>query len=382
MRDTENKAAASGRLIAITVNASWNVVNFRRGLIAGLQHAGYRVAVLSPPDEFASQLAALGVEHVPIAMDQSSIAPAADVKLGWDYVSALRRLRPAALLAFTPKPNGFGSLAAHALGIPVINNMTGMAFVERKGLARTLPMALLRLAFRRSRIVFFQNADDRDLFIAERIAKPEQSRLVPGSGIDLARFAPAPMPPMQEGMRFLLVARLLREKGVIEFVEAARQLAAHEPRLRFQLLGFVGAANQSALGADDVARWVDEGVIEYLGHCDDVRPALADAHCIVLPSYREGLPRALLEGAAMARPLIATDVPGCRAVVEDGVNGYLCAVRDAASLAAAMARMAALPQRELQLMASASRRKVEEEYAEQVVIDRYLNALGELLPDA
>jgi glycosyltransferase involved in cell wall biosynthesis len=178
---------------------------------------------------------------------------------------------------------------------------------------------------------------------------------------------------------FLLIARLLRDKGIVEYVEAARLVRAAEPGARFQLLGFLDVANRTAVSRAEVDAWVAEGIVDYLGVAEDVRPYIAAADCIVLPSYREGLPRVLLEGGAMARPLIATDVPGCRQVVRDERNGFLCAVRDPGSLADAMLRMMRLPPEERQRMGAAARAMVEAEYDEQIPVRLYLDALRDAL---
>ena len=205
------------------------------------------------------------------------------------------------------------------------------------------------------------------------------ARLLPGSGIDLTHFRSSPSPQQAGGFRFLLVARLLWDKGIGEYIDAARRLRDEAPEVRCQLLGFADADNRTAIQRGQVQKWVEEGVVDYLGHATDVRPFIAAADCIVLPSYREGLPRVLLEAAAMAKPLIATDVPGCRHLVQDGKNGFLCTVRDSASLAEAMLKMARLPSGDRQRMGAFARSNVEEQFDERIVIDRYLLAVREAL---
>ncbi len=324
-------------------------------------------------------MAAIGVERFALPIDRSGLNPLTDFRLLLAYCGLLKRLRPAAFLGFTIKPNIYGCLAAGSLGIPAIPNVSGLgtAFI-RSGPLQLLVTNLYRAAFRKAAVVLFQNADDCRLFVDRGIVRPEKTRVVPGSGIDLDRFSPVPQPTGPT--IFLLVSRLLGDKGVREYVEAARLLRERLPEARFQLLGPIDEGNRTAIRRDEVSRWVTEGLVEYLGSKDDVRPHIASASAIVLPSYREGLPRSLLEGAAMARPLIATDVPGCREVVEDGVNGFLCAARDPASLAGAMAKLAGLPASERQAMGLASRRKVQERFNETVVIRAYLDELSQLWP--
>ena len=320
---------------------------------------------------------ALDVERVPVAIQRAGLNPFADLKLFLDYRRLLKRLKPAAYLGFTIKPNVYGSLAAASLGIAALPNVSGLgtAFI-RGGALETFVKRLYRIGFRRAPVVFFQNDQDRKLFVDRRIVRAEQGRVLPGSGVDIERFTP--VPPPEGPPVFLLIGRLLRDKGVMEFVEAARMVRATIPAARFQLLGPIDEANRTSVRRADIDAWVAEGVVEYLGTTDDVRPFIAAASAIVLPSYREGLPRSLLEGAAMARPLIATDVPGCRDVVEDGVNGYLCAVRDPASLAQALIRFSELPQSERLAMGNCARKRVQDRFSEKFVVDAYLNALAEL----
>lgn len=365
------------KTILISINASWNIVNFRQGLIRGLQGAGWRVVALAPPDAYSARFADLGVEYRPIEMDKKGVSPLRDMRLLGRYYRALKALNPDVFLGYTAKPNVYGSMAAHALGIPVINNVSGLgtAFI-REGMLTRIVSALYRTAFRRSATIFFQNAEDRDLFVGRRLIAAGKAKLLPGSGIDLTRFAPAAVGP-EDGFAFLLIARLLWDKGVREYVEAARIVRAAAPDARFRLLGFLDVENRTAVSRAEVEAWVAEGLIDYLGAADDVRPAIAAADCVVLPSYREGLPRTLLEAAAMAKPLIATDVPGCRQVVTEGVNGFLCTVRDPRSLAEAMLRMLRASPAERAAMGTAGRARVELEFDEKIVVARYLAAIEE-----
>lgn len=368
--------------ICLSINSAWNIVNFRAGLIRRLQEAGYTVVAIVPGDEAVPRLVAMGVAHVPIAMDAMGSSPLRDARLLLDYWRALRRLRPAAFLGWTVKPNIYGSLAAQALGIPVINNVSGLgtAFIRRT-LLTGIVSRLYRLAFRRSATVFFQNDEDRRLFIGQRLVAEGRTALLPGSGIDLTRFAPQPDAGRDPDapFTFLLVARLLRDKGVVEYVEAARMVRAAGRNARFRLLGFLDVVNRSAITRAEVQGWQAEGAIEYLGHAEDVRPFLHAADCVVLPSYREGMPRTLLEAAALAKPLLATDVPGCREIARAGENAILCDVADARSLADAMLRMLDLSPAERQALGRRSRRIAEEEFDERIVADRYLAALKRAL---
>lgn len=363
--------------IVLSANSDWNIANFRSGLIRGLKEKGYAPVVIAPPDPAAEcRMRALDVERIPVAIQRAGMNPVTDLNLFLNYRRLLKLLRPAAFLGFTIKPNVYGSLAAASLGVPALPNVSGLgtAFI-RGGALEAFVTRLYRIGFRRAPVVFFQNEEDRGLFVERRIVSAEQGRVLPGSGVDLDRFSPAPLPDGPPV--FLLIGRLLRDKGVTEFVEAARMLRSTHPTARFQLLGPIDDGNRTSIGRSDIDSWVAEGVVEYLGTTDDVRPFIAAASAIVLPSYREGLPRSLLEGAAMARPLIATDAPGCRDVVEDGVNGYLCEAKDAASLAVAMRRFAELPTAERLAMGNRARNGVQDRYSEKLVVDAYLAAIAE-----
>jgi glycosyltransferase involved in cell wall biosynthesis len=369
---------AESRRVVLAANSSWNVVNFRGGLIRALKVAGYDPVVVAPLDPPAEQrLEQLGVERIVVRLDRSGLNPVADFRLLGEYRRILKELRPVAFLGFTIKPNIYGCTAARTLGIPVIANISGLGTVFiRRGPLLALVTLLYRFALSRAEVVFFQNPDDLALFIARKMARPDHARLLPGSGIDLDRFAPSPQPAGPT--TFLLIARLLGDKGVREFVEAARILRQELPGARFQLLGPRDDGNRTAISREELDRWVAEGVVEYLGETDDVRPFIEQASAVVLPSYREGLPRSLLEAGAMARPLVATDVPGCREVVVEGKTGFLCRPRDSRSLAAAMRKFAQMPPDERQAMAAAARRRVEEKFSENVVIRAYLDALGKI----
>ncbi|TPJ55189.1 glycosyltransferase family 4 protein [Mesorhizobium sp. B2-6-4] len=369
-----------GRKIIISINTSWNVVNFRKGLIEALQGRGYEVVVAAPRDEYSRLIPPMGCRYVEIEMDNSGTSPFRDMVLLWRYWRLLRRERPLAFVGFTIKPNVFGSLAANLNGIPVINNVSGLGTVfVRGGLLQKIAKVLYRLALARSKIVFFQNDDDRMLFVSERLVRKELTALLPGSGVDLIRFSPAPRQSQSSGaIVFLLVARLLWDKGVGEFVEAARQMRRNMPGARFQLLGFLDVENRTAVSRAQVERWAGEGLVEYLGTTDDVRPFLDAADCVVLPSYREGTPRSLLEAAAMGKPLIASDVPGCREVVDHGVNGLLCKVKDAGDLASKMLEFATMDAASRNRMGMESRSKVERQFSERIVIECYMTQIGKL----
>jgi len=362
--------------VIIALNTAWNLVNFRVGLIRALVTRGYEVITVAPYDCYAPHHGELGCRYVPMPMDNKGTHPGRDALLAWRFFFLFLRERPDVYLGYTVKPNVYGSLAAHLLGIPVINNIAGLGavFID-KSWVTAIVRNLYRLALYRSRKVFFQNGDDRQLFIEGGLVSPAVTALLPGSGIDLSQFSFSPVVGKRPKFRFLLIARMLRDKGVGEFVEAAKLIRDHRPDVECCLLGFVDVQNPAAISLAQMNVWADEGSVRYLGVSDDIRHEIREADCIVLPSYREGTPRTLLEGAALGRPLITTDAVGCREVVENGKNGFLCRVRDAADLAEKMERMLLLTEEERYAMSLYGRQKMEREFDEQIVIKRYLDAI-------
>lgn len=367
---------APSRHIVMTVNAAWNIANFRLPLVKALLADGHRVTVLAPSDEAVPALTEIGCEFVHLLMDRKGLNPIGDIALMLRMLRHLRHLSPDVVLSFTIKNNVMGAMAAKSLNIPFLPNVTGLGTAFLSGrLMQAVARGLYRSAFRGLPAVFFQNQDDHDLFIELGLTRVDQARVLPGSGIDLGTFSPLPYPPERAGLRFLMVARLLRDKGVLEFVEAARIIKQERSDITFAMLGKVDDENRSSVGSDRVEKWQEDGLIEYLGTASDVRPLIAQAHCVVLPSYREGAPRTLIEAAALGRPAIASDVPGCNAVVEDGVTGYLCEVKNAEALAASMRRFADLEWQQKAAMAQNARQKIVREYG----VDRVIAAYRDLV---
>jgi glycosyltransferase involved in cell wall biosynthesis len=342
-------------VMKIVVMASYarSLVILRRHLLAALAARGHEVIALAPDDvpEVREELGRIGVAFRTIALERTGTNPWRDLRAVAGLVALLRELRPGAMLSYTAKPVIYGGLAARAAGVPhVFALVTGLgyAFIEQGTLRGRLVGALVRRLYRASlggaEAVLFQNADDRDLFRELGLigsAAVTKTVITDGSGVDLAAFAVAPLPARPV---FLLIGRLLRDKGVVEYAAAARIVRRAVPEARCLLLGPYDT-NPTALARSEIEGWVREGIVEYLGETTDVRPHIAAASVVVLPSYREGIPRSVLEGMAMGRAIVATDVPGCRQTVEDGVTGDLVPARDAEALAAAMLRLARDPEK-------------------------------------
>ncbi len=364
------------RKIVLLLNSTWNAFNFRKGLIEAFLAAGDEVVVIAPKDEYTDRLVAWGVRFIDIRLEGTGMNPMED----WRYKQTLARLmkveKPDIVLSFTIKPNIYGAMAAHSLRIPIICNVSGLGTTFLwKGWVQRMAVALYNRGFRRANYIFFQNNDDRTLFLEHVRVDQSKTGLLPGSGIDLNTFKAEP-PTFQSPLKFLMISRLIVEKGINEFVTATQ--AIDPSKAHFTLIGKYDPAHKRSISAEDFQILLASS-IAYLDHQDDVKSMIAQADVVILPSYREGTPRTLLEAAAMSRPLIATDVPGCREVVQDGVNGFLCKAEDANSLAQKINLFLALSPAEHRAMAQASRRLVEERFDEKIVIGEYLRMISRLV---
>jgi glycosyltransferase involved in cell wall biosynthesis len=333
-------------------------------------------------DGFEPKIEALGVPFVPLPIDKKSIRLEADVALFWTLYRWYRREKPDVVHHFTIKPVIYGSIAARLARVPrIVNTVTGLGFVFQEEVVwlRRLVEQLYRVALACAHCTFFQNPDDLKMFLARRLVKPQKAGLLPGSGVDCAFFSPeiSRPPPSEKPLVFLMVARLLRDKGVYEFVEAARLVKRDFPATQFQMLGGRDERNPTVVSQWELDAWQQAGLVTWLGEVADVRPFVAAADVVVLPSYyREGVPRALLEAAAMEKPLITTDAVGCREVVEEGVNGLLVPVKDATVLAHAMIQMLKDPVMRVR-MGKAGRKKMERDFDERIVLKKILHTYTE-----
>lgn len=364
--------------IAIVLNTSWNIYNFRMNFITTLLSQGHEVHTIAPVDEYTKHLTQAGCIHHKVTMDSRGANPVKDSALILELFFIYRRIQPDIILHFTIKPNVYGTLAAAALKIPVVNNVCGLGTVFLKNnFVSAIAILLYRISFRFAHKVFFQNRDDLDLFVNRKLIRASHADLVPGSGIDLERFALLTY-SRNPRFTFLMISRLITDKGVMEYIGAIRMLKNNGFNARFQLLGAKDPEHKRGIKPEIIDEWISEGLVEYLGTTDDVREFIGRADCIVLPSYREGTPRTLLEAASSGKPIIATDVPGCNNVVKHKYNGLLCNLKDAADLAEKMKEMASLDDDYLRSFGQNGRTKAESEFDESLVINKYLHALGAL----
>jgi len=351
--------------VVVVASLAESLVNFRGPLLRRLVGSGHEVTALAPQSpSIAAQLADWGVRFESIPLERTGLNPLRDVRLLLHLLKALRRLRPDCVLTYTIKPVVYGCIAARIARVPTIGAMItglGFAFTDGTGATRTVTRRVARslysMALRAATVVFFQNPDDRNLFVTLGLLHGTRVVMIDGSGVDLDHFAPTPLP---QRTSFLMIARLVRDKGVQEYVDAARLLRRSRPEVPCVLAGWLDT-NPAAVSAADLKHWVEEGAVHYVGGLDDVRSALAECSVYVLPSYREGTPRTVLEAMSMGRAAITTDVPGCRETVVDGESGVLVPVRDAEALAAAMFGFIDDPSRAAS-MGAAARKRAEAKY--------------------
>ncbi len=358
-----------------------SLLNFRGPLLKAMVECKCEVVAAAPglTEDIRSGLAELGVRALEVSLSRTGLNPFRDLTTLFELYRLLRRERPDVFLAYTIKPVVFGSLAARWVGVPTICSMItglGYAFLGEGTKQRAVGMiakVLYRAALRWNQRVVFQNPDDLNLFVRlGLVQKQEQAALVNGSGVDLDLYSMAT--PVLSPPTFILVARLYAEKGVREYVAAARRLRKMHPGARFLILGSPDT-NPSAIGEVEIRSWVAEGSVEWLGEVRDVRPYLKGASVLVLPSYREGTPRSVLEAMAMGRPVVTTDAPGCRGTIEHGVSGFLVSVKDVDALVTAMGRFVQEPHL-IVSMGLAARRRAEERFDVGKVNAELLSLLG------
>ncbi len=364
------------RKIAIVANSSWNIINFRRKLIKELISHGYDVLAIAPEDAYSQTLRTIqGLRYRVLKQIQPTGRGIwQDMLLLGEFRRIYREEMPELIFHFTIKPNIYGGLAARQLKIPYVSVLTGLGYVFIKGGLLSKIVALLyRLVFGGAKAVVFQNKDDLAFCRAKGLLQSGKGVIIPGSGVDVVFFEKKAIKAVRP-FTFIFIGRLLRDKGVMEFLEAAEQLQ-RKYACHFLVVGEQGADNPAALSKELLAKWKADPNFTFTGQVKDVRPFLEQAQVMVLPSYREGLPKSALEAMAMGRPVITTDVPGCRETVEPGVNGWLVSVRSAKGLAAAMEKAMLLPMEKLSAMGAESRRIVELKFRDELVISAFLSLL-------
>lgn len=369
--------------VAITNSTTEYVVRFRLPLLNALSEAGYEPIVVAPADAYVRDLHSAGFSHYPLRLQGASTGLVTELTALRDLYHAYRQINPALALHFTPKVDIYGGLVARRLRIPFINNLSGMGTaITRGGSLGALVNGLLRTSQGSAAHLFVQNSDDHDHVLDRNIAQPDRLSVLPGSGVDLNAFPLTPLAttdPPTSPVHFVMIARLVAEKGVNEFMEAAQTAHGQSSGVVFSIAGDMPSGHSGAVSVSALQAWSASSGMSWLGKVDDVRPLISDADCVVLPSYREGTPRVLLEAAAMGRPIIAADSIGTREPLIDGQTGLLCAPRDSGDLADRMLEMLHLGSACRAEMGQAGRRLMEQYYDVRFVVDAYMDKIRQIL---
>jgi len=366
--------------IAVIENSLFSTYTMRDSLMKRLMKEGYDVTVLTHTNSFVSHVEKSGLKVINIG--SGNLNPLKILKYVFYLYKALKKIEPDLCLIFSIRPAIFGNLVARYLDIPTITNITGVGpLFSSRNLAYRVARFVYRYALGKTRTVFFQNYDDMHLFIKNKFVKEEIARAIPGSGVDYIKFSPMAGNHSDDHFIFLFIGRLIKDKGIFEFVEAARIVKKKYPRILFNVIGPFWHQNlkSNLISKNELQNWIIEGIIDYEGEKKDIRKYIARADCIVLPSYREGTSNILLEAASMERPIITTNTTGCKETVEDGVTGLLCNVKDSNDLAEKMEKMYHLSSEERHLMGKKGRQKMINEFDKKIVVNKYLAAIDDVL---
>jgi glycosyltransferase involved in cell wall biosynthesis len=370
-----------GKKIAVIENGLFSTYTMREALMLHLIQEGCEVYILTHTNRFVEQVEQMGLQVINIG--SGNLNPVKVSRYIYNLHKALKKIKPDVCLTFSIRPAIWGNFITRRLGIPTITNITGTGpLFLSNSIAYRIARSMYKKALNKTRKVFFQNYDDMDLFLENKFVKKSVAERIPGSGVDYNKFQPIIVKDKDpDAFSFLFIGRLIKDKGIFEYINAARVIRKKFPHVIFNVIGPFWTQNlkKNTITQIQLQSWIDEGVIDYLGEKKDVRKFIAEADCIVLPSYREGTSNTLLEAASMAKPVITTNTTGCKEIVTDNITGFLCRVKDEYDLAAKMEQMILLPENERNKMGEKARIKIIKEYDKQIVIDAYLKAIREAI---
>ena len=370
-----------GKKIAVIENGLFSTYTMREGLMLRLLREGCIVYIITHTNKFVPQVEKMGLKVLNVG--SGNLNPFKVARYIYNVRKALKKISPDVCLTFSIRPAIWGNLITRQLHIPTITNITGVGplFISKSVVYRTA-RSLYRNALSKTKRVFFQNYDDMNLFLESKFVRPSVAERVPGSGVDYNKFKPRISKEKDpETFIFLFIGRLIKDKGIFEYINAARCIRKKFPQIIFNVLGPFWTQNlrTNTITQSQLQHWIEEGVIDYLGEKKDVRKFIAESDCIVLPSYREGTSNILLEAGSMEKPVITTNTTGCKEIVEDGVTGLLCKVKDDIDLAEKMEQMLMLTEEQRNSMGKKARQKIIKEYDKQIVIDAYLKAISKAI---
>jgi len=326
--------------ILFSSNVSWSIFNFRKRLLKSFQNSGHKIFTVANKDSYSKKLEELGFDFFELKFNNNSKNPISDLLLIIKYIFIYKKIKPDIILHNAVKPNIYGTIAANILKIPTINNISGLGTVFiKKSLSTYLVRYLYKYSQNKANKIFFQNSDDLNLFVNNKLIEEKKCRLINGSGSDINYFKPLNKTIKSKNFQFLFLGRLLFDKGIREYIGAAKMLKNKYTNVNFNILGPFALKNSSSIKREDLANWIQSKTIDYLGTTDDVREFLRNTDCVVLPSYREGMSKALIESSLMGIPIVTTNVPGCKDVIKNNVTGFLCKEKNIIDLTAKMERM-------------------------------------------
>lgn len=362
--------------IVLVCNTSWGMMMFRLGLMKRLVSLGYDVTVIAPKDDHSEKIKALGCHYIDVEMDNKGSSILKDIRLYYTLKKHYQEIKPDLIFHYTIKPNVYGTWAARESKCHSVAVITGLGYTFlNHNMTASIAKFLYKYTLKHADKVWFINYEDRKKFIKEKLLKRDLVEVIPGEGVNMEYFAPREKTRLDEKIVFTLIARILWDKGVGEYVKAAKMIGEKYDNVEFQLVGFLDAKNPSAISKEQVDAWEKNGWIRYMGSTDDVRLFIQEADCIVLPSYREGISKILMESASMAKPIITTNVPGCRDIIENSVSGYLCKLKDSSDLAHKIDKFLQLTTEERLKMGRAGRVFVKEHFDEEIILSRYLETI-------
>lgn len=362
--------------VLIIVNHNITIYKFRKELVEKLVRNGYRVVVLLPVNEETNLVKALGCEVIDVPVERRGTNPVHDIKLLKTYYTILKSVKPEVVLTYTIKPNVYGGLACRLLKIPYITTITGLGVaIEGGGILKTISLLLYRIGLRRANIIVFQNESNRVVFENAGIVR-NNSVLVNGSGVNLEEYSGIEFPDDDSTVDFLFISRIMKSKGIDEFLEIAKTIKGKYPYTRFHVLGFCEDDYQHKL-----EEYSEKEIIQYHGMQEDITPFMRKAQCLIHPSYHEGMSNVCMEAAAAGRIVIASRIDGCRQIVEDGITGYLAESKNVDSFVEAVERMLSLSHDERKHMGLRAKEKMQKEFDRKVIVHRYTQLIENIIEE-
>ncbi len=365
--------------IVFSSNTSWNLWNYRYELMNALKNKGFKIHVIAPYDKFSEKLRK-EFYFIPVKnLNRKSLNPFKDIILFYEYFKIFQKLMPDLVINYTIKPNLYGSLACKFLKISYINVITGLGYLFiKKSLITIVVKILYKICLNKSSKIIFQNKDDLEIFINKNFCKKSKTILLGSEGVNIEKFSSLNIKDEKPKI-FLFIGRLLWDKGIREFVKASEEIKKKHPEIEFWILGPIDNDNPSGVPKEKINEWVKKGIVKYLGFKEDVRPYIAKSSAIILPSYKEGMPRSLIEAIVMGKPIITTDVPGCRDICINGKNGFLIPPKNVKLLISTIEKFILLSSNERKSLSYNSRLLGIEKFNSIQAVNRYLKVIEEIL---